>query len=146
MEIIDATPVRTVLVVDDDPGIRNLLATWIGAMGFNVRVAGDAETALREIEAHDIHVALCDVRMPGPDGLWLADHIHGRSPSTAVVFATGLTELDAQYTLRAGVVGYLLKPFRRDDVKAVLAEGFAWNECAKTQAPDPLLLLESFSI
>jgi len=58
--------------------------------------------------------------MPGRDGVWLVDQIVTRFPGTPVALATGLTEMDPQVTLRAGVVGYVVKPFKRSALADVI--------------------------
>jgi two-component system OmpR family response regulator len=107
---------NTVLVVDDDAGVRGLLRRVIGDMGFAVVEAGDALAALDVLESTPVGVAFVDIRMPGRDGVWLVDQIVTRHPGIPVVVATGLTEMDPHVTLRAGVVGYVVKPFRREDL------------------------------
>jgi len=117
------SPVRsmkTILVVDDDAGIRGLLKRVIGDMGFEVIEAGDAISALEMLETRTVSLAFVDIRMPGRDGVWLVDQIVTRYPNVPIAVATGLTEMDPQVTLRAGVVGYITKPFRRSDIVAVI--------------------------
>jgi CheY-like chemotaxis protein len=111
---------KNILVVDDDPGVRGLLRRVIGDMGHRVIEAGDAISALEVLESDDITLALVDVRMPGRDGVWLVDQIVTRFPGTPVALATGLSEMDPHVTLRAGVVGYVVKPFRRTDLAEVI--------------------------
>jgi CheY-like chemotaxis protein len=121
-------PTQTVLVVDDDLGIRNLLTRWIEQLGYQVRTVADAHAALELMETCEVDLALCDVRMPGPDGIWLAEHIRRNFPGVAVVFATGVQEMDPNVTLRPGVTGYVVKPFRRDELAAAIREGLSWRE------------------
>src|SRR5688572_30742426 len=85
------TPPRahSVLVVDDENGVRDLLARWLEAGGYSVTTAANAEEALGRLEAAPPAVALCDIRMPGRDGLWLAERIRQSYPETAVIMATG---------------------------------------------------------
>lgn len=111
---------KTILVVDDDPGIRGLLRRVIGDMGFEVAEAADALSALEVLERSDISLAFVDIRMPGRDGVWLVDQIVTRYPRVPVAVATGLSEMDPHVTLRPGVVGYVVKPFRRADLAEVI--------------------------
>ena len=115
----------TILVVDDDEGVRNVLSRWVAEMGYAVKTAADADTALEIMRACPIDVALCDVRMPGHDGIWLLDQACRLCPEIALVLATGLTEMDPMVTLRPGVVGYIVKPFSRDDLARVIVCGMA---------------------
>ena len=111
---------KTILVVDDDAGVRGLLRRVLGDMGYDVAEAGDALTALDVLEKGDVSLAFVDIRMPGRDGVWLVDQIVTRHPGTPVAVATGLSEMDPHVTLRAGVVGYVVKPFKRTDLADVI--------------------------
>ena len=106
MDIESKTVTGTILIVDDDEGVRKLLERWVAAMGYTVKSAPDAETALDIMRGFQIDVACCDVRMPGHDGMWLVEQMGRFHPSIAVVLASGLLELDPMFMLRPGVVGY----------------------------------------
>ena len=115
----------TILVVDDDDGVRKVLTRWVTEMGYAVFAAGDALTALDLMRQYRIDVALCDIRMPGHDGIWLIEQIGRIHPDVAIVLATGLMEMDPMVTLRPGVVGYVVKPFNRDELGRVVKRGLS---------------------
>jgi len=115
----------TILVVDDDDGVRKVLSRWVADMGYDVKTAEGADRALELIRECPIDVALCDVRMPGHDGVWLIGQMSRLYPDVAIVLATGLLEMDPMITLRPGVVGYIVKPFNRDDLEKVIKRGMA---------------------
>ncbi len=141
MDMESETVTGTILVVDDDEGVRKLLARWIAALGYTVKVAPDAETALGVMRGFQIDVALCDIRMPGHDGIWLVDQMRRFHPTVAVVLATGLLEMDPVVTLRPGVVGYIVKPFNREDLDLVVRRGMADRSRLQVeQASGPRLL------
>jgi putative nucleotidyltransferase with HDIG domain len=76
-------------------------------------------------------VALCDIRMPGHDGLWLAEQIRHDAPETAVIMATGVHDVgSAVISLRQGVVDYLTKPFGRDRLRDAVMRGLEWHRAA----------------
>jgi len=114
-----------VLVVDDDEGVRRVLSRWVVDMGYTVHAAENADSALDIMREHQVDVALVDVRMPGHDGIWLLDQVRRLFPETATVLATGLLEMDPMVTLRPGVVGYIVKPFNREDLAQVVKRGMA---------------------
>jgi response regulator RpfG family c-di-GMP phosphodiesterase len=127
------TPSRahSVLVVDDENGVRDLLARWLEARGYSVTTAANAEEALGRLEAAPPAVALCDIRMPGRDGLWLAERIRQSYPETAVIMATGVQDVGpAVQTLRQGVIDYLTKPFGRDRLQEAVTRGLEWHQSA----------------
>src|SRR5438093_9377618 len=83
----------SVLVVDDETGVRELIARWLASGGYDVRTASCADEALERVHDAAPAVAVCDVRMPGHDGLWLAKHIRDEAPETAVIMATGVQDV-----------------------------------------------------
>lgn len=100
-----------ILVVDDDPGVRAVLRRWITTLGYRVLVAATADEALALLRSGDVEVAICDIRMPGHDGVWLVDRLRRQYPLTSIVLATGVADMDPHVTLQTGVVTYLVKPF-----------------------------------
>jgi cyclic di-GMP phosphodiesterase len=128
----NATNMNTsVLVVDDEPGIREILARWLSGGGYDVQTASSADEALRRVHDCPPAVALCDIRMPGHDGLWLAQHIRRDSPETAVIMATGVQDVTSAVTsLRQGVIDYLTKPFGRDRLRESVLRGIEWHKAA----------------
>ena len=122
----------SVLVVDDEACVRELLERWLGSGGYQVRTAENAEQALRHISDRAPAVALCDVRMPGRDGLWLAHQIRNNAPETAVIMATGVHDVGSAVTsLRQGVIDYLTKPFGRDRLRESVSRGLEWHKAAR---------------
>ena len=117
----------SVLIVDDDAAIRELLHRWLAPYGLDLRQAVDAKTALAAIAQQRPSVILCDVHMPGQDGLWLAERVRALAPTTAIVLATGDSTVSPFESFRKGVVSYVLKPFRRDQVVAAVEEGLRWS-------------------
>lgn len=106
------------LVVDDEPLARDELCFLLGEAG-GVEVVGQAGGAARALElAEELapDVAFVDLRMPGPDGLALAEALHARWPALSVVVVSAHDE-GAIRGFEVGVVDYLLKPARLPRVK-----------------------------
>jgi putative nucleotidyltransferase with HDIG domain len=123
---------HSVLVVDDDHSLRGALSSWVHELGYQVRQAENAATALDALAAAPADVALCDVHMPGEDGVWLASQIRERYPSTAIIMATGAHDIDtAVASLRSNIVDYLLKPFGRARLIEALRLGVDWHRASK---------------
>jgi response regulator RpfG family c-di-GMP phosphodiesterase len=126
-----ASRARSVLIVDDENGVRDLMARWLASGGYTVTTAGSAEEALGHLQDSPTAVALCDIRMPGHDGLWLAERIREDYPETAVIMATGVQDVGpAVKTLRQGVIDYLTKPFGRERLREAVTRGLEWHESA----------------
>ena len=118
----------TVLVVDDDDGVRRVLGQWVERLGYRLRTAGSADQAIEILSQEAVAVALCDIRMPGKDGIWLADQIRARFASVAIVLVTGLHEMDVAFTLRPGIVGYVTKPFEREGISGAIRQALEWHQ------------------
>ena len=108
--IKEAHGFMTELVVDDERHVRALLVRWIAGRGYRVREAGSALAALGAMAIEPADTVVCDINMPGHDGIWLIDRITGEYPNVSIVVATGRGEMDPRVTLRPGVESYLLKP------------------------------------
>jgi DNA-binding response OmpR family regulator len=103
-----------ILVVDDDPQNRDLLARRLERQGFDVETARDGIDALRRIDAEDFHLVMLDVMMPGMNGLEVLERVRRtRSMSELpVILATALAETeDAVEGLGRGANDYVTKPF-----------------------------------
>jgi putative nucleotidyltransferase with HDIG domain len=123
---------HSVLVVDDDHVLRGALTSWVQELGYQVREADSAAVALDRLAAAPADVALCDVHMPGGDGVWLASQIRDRYPSTAIIMATGAYDVEIAVTsLRSNIVDYLLKPFGRARLIEALRLGVDWHRASK---------------
>src|SRR5436190_24402638 len=91
---VDSPLMHSVLVVDDDISLRPMLAAWVNRFGFYASEAASAEKALEHLEHTPADIALCDVNMPGRNGVWLAARIRERYPTTAVIMATSVDDAD----------------------------------------------------
>jgi PAS domain S-box-containing protein len=84
---------ETVLIADDDPGVRKITASILEQFGYQVLQAGDGEDTLRQTKQHDgpIHLVLLDVIMPKTDARRLAEEIRRSVPSVRILFTSGYT-------------------------------------------------------
>jgi len=118
-----------ILVVDDEPGVRDVLVTWLQAAGYRCVEAGDAQAALAYVTAHPVDVALLDLGLPGHDGLWLAQQIRQQTGDLALIVVTGMQRFDAAVAgIRLGVLDYLLKPFSRHELLQAVRRAVEWRE------------------
>ena len=128
----------SVLIVDDEASMRTLLRAWVEREGgARVIEAASAEEGLELVGKESPAVALCDIRLPGEDGLWLAAQIRIHHPRTTVVMTTGVLEFGAAVnSLQSGVVDYLVKPFTRERLSEALSR--AWYAHKSREALDQL--------
>ena len=123
-----------VLVVDDEAGVREMLAAWLEGSGYTCAQAHDAEQALSLLIDRPADVALLDLAMPGRDGIWLARELRARYADTALIMITGLQRFDAAVeAMRLGVRDYLLKPFSRQEFLQSVRRAAEWRESVERQ-------------
>lgn len=121
----------TVLVVDDEPSVRELLRRWLEGVGYAVKLAGNATDALELMLAEPASIILVDIKMPGHDGFWLVEHVRAKWPRTAIIMATAADDLDLVLKRkRVGAVDYLLKPFGRELLRQALNRATAALDAA----------------
>jgi len=115
----------SVLIVDDEPAVRDLMARWVASLGLESRMAADAEQALEALRTEPCDLAVIDVMMPGHSGLWLASELRRTHPHTAVVIATGHAEA---VTDDQPIADFLTKPFARDRFALAVDRGRQWRK------------------
>lgn len=104
-----------VLIVDDEISIRKFLTRWLESWGYAVKAAAGADEALAVMREEPASIMLCDVMMPGRDGLSLLEEVRRRWPETMVIMATAVQDLQTVMRSRQdGAVDYVTKPFGRE--------------------------------
>jgi two-component system, NtrC family, response regulator AtoC len=120
---LDFTSIGELLVVDDDPDIRELLVEHLRSKGLRVATAADGRAAVAAIERSPGHFGLIftDLQLPGADGLAVlrtAKHVY---PACHVVIITGYASLDSAIeAVRLGAYDYLTKPFSLGQLDVIL--------------------------
>ena len=107
-------PRKTILVVEDDHAVRNMLETALRHYGFRVRPAGGGDEAVAVYERHrdTIDLVLLDVQMPRVDGPHTLARLQSMNPDVPCVFMSGHTgEYTAEQLLALGAAAVLAKPF-----------------------------------
>lgn len=109
------------LIVDDEPDIRDLIADIAQEQGFSVAQAGNIKQARIQIERQQPNIVLMDMQLPDGNGIEFWEKL--ALDNVRVVFITGYSSVDsAVQALRCGAVDYLRKPLRLQRLKAILAE------------------------
>ncbi len=120
-----STPVR-VLVVDDEPHICEAVKKALARVGYSVDAAPNAEAALVRLEQTQIDLVLCDIKLPGIDGIELTERIKESHPETVVIMITGYASIEsAVASIKRGAVDYLCKPFDPEELRRVVARALA---------------------
>jgi DNA-binding NtrC family response regulator len=111
---------RHVLVIDDDAVVGRSFNRVLSDKGYEVDTALNGEEALKDIEAHDYDVVFTDIRMPGMDGLEVAEQIKARCPWTPIVVITGYgTEENEAKASVLGVSGFVRKPLTPEMIENI---------------------------
>ena len=102
-----------VLIVDDEPGVRDIVKSFVEHDGHTVLTAVDGVEALEFIKAENFDIVISDIQMPRMDGLTLTEEIRKIQPDTIVILMTGYASVNtAVEAIKKGVFDYILKPFQ----------------------------------
>lgn len=112
----DSTPVN-ILAVDDEPGVRNILANLLKTKGHTVSVASSGYEALDQLKTRDVDIVFTDHGMPEMNGHQLAQAIKQSQPDLPIVLVTGDTEFEYQMEEINAIIG---KPFFLEDLQRVI--------------------------
>jgi len=117
--VTTTAPEARLLVVEDEPNIRELLATSLRFAGFEVHVAGDGATALRQAAEHEPDLVVLDVMLPDMDGFTVTRKLRGSGRLLPIVFVTARDSLEDKIKgLTVGGDDYVTKPFSLEEVIA----------------------------
>jgi two-component system OmpR family response regulator len=116
---VTTQPEARLLVVEDEPNIRELLATSLRFAGFEVQVAGDGGTAIRLASEQQPDLVVLDVMLPDLDGFTVTRRLRESGRHLPIVFVTARDSLDDKITgLTVGGDDYVTKPFSLEEVVA----------------------------
>ncbi len=126
---VAANKIAQILIVDDELLIRETLAEYLGQEGFEVSACGDAEEALKWAAQRRFDVALCDVQLPGMDGIELLERLLKISPQTFVLLITAYATVEnAIQAFQRGAHDYLMKPILLDEVLSKIRRLLAYRD------------------
>lgn len=109
--------VLQVLIVDDEPAIRQVLASHIKKSGHEVNHVGDGESAVAALSSGEYDVCVCDIRLPDFDGVEVLKRTREAGIDTSFLMITAFASVDTAITaMKLGAYDYLIKPLRNEDV------------------------------
>lgn len=112
------------LVIDDEPIIREVLQDMLSREGFGLTVVPDAETGLEVLESGEFDLIVLDLMLPGIGGFETLKEIKRRDPDQVVVMITAFGSVEtAVQAMKMGAHDYLTKPFKNEDVLRTLRNG-----------------------
>jgi len=119
----DHESVLKILVVDDEPNIREVLQSFLENEGYEVFTADSGATTFSVLEGNNPHIVLLDVRMPDIDGLQCLRHLKDIYPETQVIMMSGFATIQmAKKSLEIGAFDYICKPLSFTHLKEVIQQ------------------------
>ena len=123
---------RNVLVVEDDPVVRNLLEIAFQKENLYTTSVPDGRSALEAINKHDFDLVFTDLRIPEVNGLQVLKHVKQVKPLTNVVVGTAYGSIEtAVEAMRLGAADYLTKPFGMQDIQRLAKRILSFNRAQK---------------
>ncbi len=108
---------KSVLIVEDEPIIRETLAEFLMGEGFEVRTAANATEAIRVAQERDFDVGICDIQLPDGDGIRVLKQLHRINPAMFVMIISAYPSVEtAVEAFTAGAFEYLVKPVRFEEL------------------------------
>lgn len=110
-----------ILVVDDEPGMREFLEIMLQKDGYSVDTAADGPEAIDKIEQSLFDLAIVDIQMPVLNGIEVLKKVSEKSPDTTVIMVTAYASHEtAIEAMKLGAYDYITKPFKIDEIKLVI--------------------------
>ena len=143
MNAVAPNPAQSILIVDDEQAIRDILAEALRLMGHHVETAGDGVEAVQKIEQKDFSIVITDMMMPRMDGMELIEYLVNNRKWIDIIAITGHT-MSYQYTdvIAAGAADFIAKPFTINELEAklkrIFRERHLLEELERLAVKDPL--------
>lgn len=118
------TATKKIMIVDDEEGVRESLKLVLGDH-YDLLVCenGDAALELLKVASSEVGVIMMDIKMPKKSGLETLEELHKKYPKIKVIIVTGYKSVEtAQEAVRLGASGYIVKPFKGDEILATVGK------------------------
>lgn len=114
---------NSVLIVDDEPIVRESIRDWLKDAGYEVATAETGEEALEMIKKQDFRVIVLDVRLPGKTGMTVLKEVKALKPEIKSIVITAYPSAElATEAMKLGAIDYLIKPIAPDDLERLIRE------------------------
>ncbi len=134
----------SILIIDDDPYIINLLEKYFQREGYKVFTLFKGKPALKLLHKEVVDVVLCDIRLPDINGRELLPFIRQISPNTAVVMMTAYAEIKAAVeSIKAGAFDYVTKPIYPEEISNLIKQAIQRRTGNKAKTDDMFITGES---
>ena len=123
---MNMTTTPDILVIEDDPIMREALTDWLQAAGYGVRTAADGSAGLAAVKLAAPALVITDIHMPDTSGAAIISELKRDYPEVAIIAISGLFNsghgLDAEAALALGAARALAKPFKRAELLRAVAD------------------------
>ncbi len=137
---------RQILVIDDEPSIREMLTIFLEEMGYQVDTADCVRAGIAAVDTGAFDLVMCDLRLPDGSGLEVLEHArHDPTSPPFIIITAHTTPQNALEALRAGATEYLSKPFNVEDLRLIL-RNILGTETSDTPMKDSGLIGSSQAI
>jgi DNA-binding response OmpR family regulator len=140
---------KTILVVDDDKEIANLISIYLQNEGFQILQAHDGHEALTLLEDNQVSLIILDIMMPGIDGMEVCRKVRESSAIPILMCSAKTQDMDKVLGLMTGADDYIIKPFNPLElvarVKSLIRRSFQYNSELKLET-DQVLKIHSIKI
>jgi DNA-binding NtrC family response regulator len=112
-----------ILIVDDEPIVRDSIRDWLADSGYSVLTAESGEEALDVLKKNEIGVMILDIRLPGRTGISVLKEVREKKPDikTIIITAYPSSELSTE-AMKLGALDYLVKPIIPDDLERLVRD------------------------
>ena len=134
---MSASPIQSILIVDDEEAIRQTLQYRLQHLGYEVEAVGDVQRAIERVQLNEYGAILIDVRLPGGNGLDLIAPIRRLSADTQIIVMSGYATFDmVVQAMKLGAVDFITKPFDPERLNVTVRNAF---ECRRLTAENASL-------
>jgi two-component system, NtrC family, response regulator HydG len=127
----------TLLIIDDDPVLVNVLKNSFNREGYEVFTSFKGQPALKQLQSRKMDVVLCDIRLPDIDGLDLLHEIHRVSPETVTIMMTAYGEVrSAVKCIKSGAFEYITKPMLPDQIRDLVKRATGMKNHRVAEVPE----------
>ena len=138
MNLAELRPTGSVMVVDDEPRMRELLVRALSQWGFSVGAARSGEEAMRLADASGPEIVVLDLNLPGMDGLECLARLREKLPNVQAIILTGFASIEsARQAVHLDVVEFLTKPCHLGELEQALDRAMRRLMCARESAVVP---------
>ena len=117
---------KRVLVIDDELGLREMLCFGLADRGYEVVVAATGDEGIEKAKQQPFDLVVCDIMMPGKNGVEVLREIKLLRPEAAVVMATGYATMEtAAQSIQLGAFDYIAKPYGIEQLCTIFDEALA---------------------